>query len=123
MSRALHDVANGTLLGVALNFQGLLKQHLAEFEQPPYQKVHLDLDVLDPSLFRALLFANPETPGVWDQTPQGSMTINQVVRLLADIAEVADVVGLGIAEHLPWDALALKNMLTKLPLIGSGKRV
>jgi arginase len=85
--------------------------------------IHLDLDVLDPSLFRALLFANPETPGVWDQTPQGSMTINQVVRLLADIAEVADVVGLGIAEHLPWDALALKNMLTKLPLIGSGKRV
>lgn len=38
MSRALHDVATGTLLGVALNYQGLLKQHLAEFEQPPYQK-------------------------------------------------------------------------------------
>jgi arginase len=84
--------------------------------------IHLDLDVLDPTLFRALLFANPETPGVWDQTPQGSMKINQVVRLLADIAEVADVVGLGIAEHLPWDALALRNMLAKLPLIGSGKR-
>ena len=38
MSRALHDVATGTLLGVALNYQGLLKQHLAAFEQPPYQK-------------------------------------------------------------------------------------
>ncbi|MBD8239161.1 fumarylacetoacetate hydrolase family protein [Pseudomonas fluorescens] len=38
MSRALHDVATGTLFGVALNYQGLLKQHLAEFEQPPYQK-------------------------------------------------------------------------------------
>ncbi|QBZ89744.1 4-hydroxyphenylacetate isomerase [Pseudomonas viciae] len=38
MSRALHDVATGTLFGVALNFQGLLKQRLAEFEQPPYQK-------------------------------------------------------------------------------------
>ncbi|MCD7041310.1 fumarylacetoacetate hydrolase family protein [Pseudomonas sp. MAFF 311095] len=38
MSRALHDVAKGTLFGVALNYQGLLKQHLAEFEAPPYQK-------------------------------------------------------------------------------------
>lgn len=38
MSRALHDVATGTLFGVALNYQGLLKQHLAEFEAPPYRK-------------------------------------------------------------------------------------
>lgn len=38
MSRALHDVANGTLFGVALNYQGLLGQRLAEFEQAPYQK-------------------------------------------------------------------------------------
>ena len=38
MSRALHDVATGTLFGVALNYQGLLEQRLAEFEQPPYQK-------------------------------------------------------------------------------------
>ncbi|WP_223552498.1 fumarylacetoacetate hydrolase family protein [Pseudomonas sp. BF-R-01] len=38
MSRALHDVVTGTLFGVALNYQGLLKQRLAEFEQPPYQK-------------------------------------------------------------------------------------
>ena len=38
MNRALHDVATGTLFGVALNYQGLLKQRLAEFEQPPYQK-------------------------------------------------------------------------------------
>ncbi|AZE89263.1 fumarylacetoacetate hydrolase family protein [Pseudomonas orientalis] len=38
MSRALHDVATGTLFGVALNYQGLLKQRLAEFEQSPYQK-------------------------------------------------------------------------------------
>ncbi|PJY95874.1 fumarylacetoacetate hydrolase family protein [Pseudomonas donghuensis] len=38
MSRALHDAASGTLFGVALNYQGLLNQRLAEFEQPPYQK-------------------------------------------------------------------------------------
>lgn len=38
---------------------------------------------------------------------------------LAPFAAIADVVGLGIAEHLPWDALALKNMLARLPLIGT----
>jgi 5-oxopent-3-ene-1,2,5-tricarboxylate decarboxylase/2-hydroxyhepta-2,4-diene-1,7-dioate isomerase len=38
MSRTLHDVTSGTLFGVALNYQGLLDQHLAAFEQAPYQK-------------------------------------------------------------------------------------
>lgn len=37
MSRTLHDVASGTLFGVALNYQGLLDQHLAAFQQAPYQ--------------------------------------------------------------------------------------
>lgn len=38
MSRALHDVARGTLFGVALNYQGLLNQHIAEFKQAPYRQ-------------------------------------------------------------------------------------
>ena len=38
MSRTLHDVASGTLFGVALNYQGLLDQYLAAFQQPPYQQ-------------------------------------------------------------------------------------
>ncbi|WP_338576636.1 fumarylacetoacetate hydrolase family protein [Pseudomonas canadensis] len=38
MSRTLHDVASGTLFGVALNYQGLLDQHLAAFQHAPYQK-------------------------------------------------------------------------------------
>lgn len=81
--------------------------------------IHFDLDVLDPTLFRSLLFANPDVPAsTWDGIAQGKMTMAQVVRLLGDVANVIDVVGIGIAEHLPWDALALKNMLTKLPLIG-----
>lgn len=38
MRRTLHDVASGTLFGVALNYQGLLDQHLAAFQQAPYQQ-------------------------------------------------------------------------------------
>lgn len=81
--------------------------------------IHLDLDVLDPTLFRALLFAKP---GIADDAfagvAQGELSMEQVIHALGEVAAVADVVGLGIAEHLPWDALALKNMLARLPLIG-----
>ena len=38
MSRALHEVANGSLFGVALNYQGLLQQHLASFHEAPYRQ-------------------------------------------------------------------------------------
>ncbi|WP_449432175.1 fumarylacetoacetate hydrolase family protein [Pseudomonas putida] len=38
MSRALHDIATGTLFGVALNYQGLLQQRLAEFSEAPYKQ-------------------------------------------------------------------------------------
>lgn len=82
--------------------------------------IHFDLDVLDSSMFRALLFAKPNIPAnTFDGIAQGKLTMEQVVQLLGDVATVADVVGLGIAEHLPWDALALKNMVARLPLIGT----
>ncbi|MEG1768409.1 MAG: arginase family protein [Comamonas sp.] len=81
--------------------------------------VHFDLDALDPSLFRALLFAKPDAaPGAFDGISQGQLGMVQVVQLLADLAQVADIVGLGITEHLPWEALALQNMLARLPLLG-----
>ncbi|SDC42547.1 arginase [Acinetobacter marinus] len=81
--------------------------------------IHLDLDVLDATQFRSLLFAEPNVPkNKYDGVAQGKMSIELVIKVLNDIAQIADVVGIGIAEHLPWDALALKDMLTKLPLIG-----
>lgn len=81
--------------------------------------IHFDLDVLDPTLFRSLLFANPD-PAVTkiEGSPSGAMSMAQIIRLLNDVANQTDVVGLSITEHLPWDAMALKNMLANLPLIG-----
>lgn len=82
--------------------------------------IHFDLDALDPAFFRGLLFAKPETPkGAFDGVAQGQLSMAQVVEVLSDLSANADVVGIGIAEHLPWDALALKTMLTRLPLIGA----
>lgn len=82
--------------------------------------IHFDLDVLDPAQFRSLLFANPQSPpNAFAGIPKGKMSIEQVVRVQNDVARVIDVVGLGITEHLPWDAIALKAMLERLPLIGN----
>ncbi|WP_095059482.1 fumarylacetoacetate hydrolase family protein [Pseudomonas sp. Irchel s3f7] len=39
MRRAVSELATGTLLGVALNYQGLLHSRQEEFQQPPYQKL------------------------------------------------------------------------------------
>lgn len=38
MPPSLHEVANGTLFGIALNYQGLLDQRLPEFNAAPYQQ-------------------------------------------------------------------------------------
>jgi arginase len=83
--------------------------------------IHLDLDVIDPTQLRSLYFTMPNAaPGAFAGIPQGRMTIAQVVRLLNDVAEQVEVVGLGITEHLPWDAIAISDMLRALPLIGRG---
>lgn len=82
--------------------------------------IHFDLDVLDPRLFRSLYFTDPQAPpDAFAGIPVGKMPMEQVARLLGDVARVVDVVGLGITEHLPWDAVALKAMLERLPLIGA----
>ncbi|MGO4236910.1 arginase family protein [Pseudarthrobacter sp. YAF2] len=80
--------------------------------------IHLDLDVLDPATFRSVLFAEPEPEIDWlKMYPAGKMTFTQVTRLICDVAERTDVVGMGIAEHLPWDAAHLKNALSKFPVL------
>lgn len=80
--------------------------------------IHFDLDVLDPATFSPLLFNRPDAPsGMFDDVPQGRMALEQVVRLINDVAGTTDVVGLAITEHLPWDMLRLQNALSNLPLL------
>lgn len=87
-------------------------------ERIEYLAIHLDLDVLDPALFRAVLFARPGR-GVHDfgDVAEGKLTIAEVVNLINQAAAQAKPVGLTVAEHLPWDTLNLKNMLEALPLL------
>ncbi|QQK78406.1 arginase family protein [Salicibibacter cibarius] len=80
--------------------------------------IHLDLDVLDPSVFRSLLFANPyaeEEIGA----PSGKMDFPALTRLIQDVSQQTEVVELGITEHMPWDAINLKSMLNGIPILNS----
>ncbi|MGK3142344.1 arginase family protein [Pantoea sp. C2G6] len=87
-------------------------------ENIEYLAIHLDLDVLDPTLFRSVLFARPGR-GEHDfgDVAEGRLTIEEVLRLINQTTAKTEAVGLTVAEHLPWDMLNLKNLLSALPLM------
>lgn len=83
-----------------------------------YLAIHIDLDVLDPCHFRSVLFARPgREEHDFGDVAEGQLAISDVVNLIARAADASQTVGLAIAEHLPWDAINLKNMLSQLPLL------
>ena len=75
--------------------------------------VHLDLDVLDPTIFRSLLFANPNVKE-HIESEHGKTGMQDIGRLLKDIGSQVAVVGMSFAEYMPWDALSLRKMLNEL---------
>jgi arginase len=80
--------------------------------------VHFDVDVLDPKGFGPVLFNDPGAPAnAWANVPRGQLTPDHVVRLLHDVAAACDIVGLAIAEYIPWEVIATRNLLRRLPLL------
>ncbi len=49
--------------------------------------------------------------------PEGGLRLNEVVRLINDIAKSTEIVALTIAEPMPRLALRLRSMLSQLPLL------
>lgn len=68
--------------------------------------VHFDMDVLDPAEIIAAV-------GV---VPNG-MKIKEVVRVINDIAQEKEFVGLTVAEPMPRTAIRIQEMLRQLPLL------
>lgn len=80
--------------------------------------VHLDLDVLNPDVFRSLLFAEPEPEFDWQAVyPVGKLNLAQTLKIIRDVSAETEIVIIGITEHLPWDAWNLKEFLKKLPIM------
>lgn len=82
-----------------------------------YVAIHLDLDVLDPNEFRMIYFAEPlvEEYGA----VAGKMTLKELGQVMAGISAVSEVVGLTIAELLPWDVQNLQQLLSSFDIFDS----
>jgi len=76
--------------------------------------VHFDIDALDERFFHSTYFANPALVG--DGAGGGKMTMDQIGEVLKLITSGSDVVGLTIAEYLPFDEHRLHKMLSKISL-------
>lgn len=88
-----------------------IKQFLSQFD---HILIHLDIDVLDANLFHSTYFANKELVG--DGSGSGKMTIEKLSDILTLITSNSDVVGLTIAEYLPFDEYKLHQMFNKIKL-------
>ncbi len=85
--------------------------------------IHIDLDVLDPATFRSVLFAKPgRTRDEFGNVAEGKLTMADILNVVEAAASQAETVGLTIAEHLPWDAVHLQDMLQRLPLLSAQDR-
>ncbi|HZK05113.1 MAG TPA: arginase family protein [Actinomycetaceae bacterium] len=68
--------------------------------------IHLDVDVVD----------SDEAALGLGRVP-GGLTRAEVQRVVADLAGAAEVVGLTLAEFIPRDVLALRGLITGMPLV------
>lgn len=76
--------------------------------------IHMDIDVLDASLFHSTYFANKDLVG--DGSGSGKMTLQKLSDVLSCVTGNADVVGFTIAEYLPFDEHKLHNMFAGIKM-------
>ncbi|MGI6051608.1 MAG: arginase family protein [Bilifractor sp.] len=76
--------------------------------------VHFDIDALDEHLFHSTYYANPAAEG--DGSGGGRMTVEQVGQVISLAEKYSNVVGLTIAEYLPFDEEHLHKMLSGLKI-------
>ena len=78
--------------------------------------VHLDVDVLDPEWFHAQLPANPRENDTEISEFVGKLTLDHVGDVIEAVSKKAELVGLSISEHTPWDAINMHNFLKRLSI-------
>ncbi len=78
--------------------------------------VHFDLDVLTPECFRSNTCAKPYMTREEYGSAIGELSFDDIVRVLQDAGASAEIVGLCIAEHMPWDAFNLREALAKISI-------
>lgn len=74
--------------------------------------IHFDIDVLDPKLFHEQYFDNPNIINY--DVSNGNLNPDKAIEILQQISNKNDVIGLTIAEYLPWSALKLQELMNKI---------
>lgn len=109
---------------LGLNYQEQVKKILSLDDiqqwiaknQFKYLAIHLDLDVLNPTEFRSLYFAEPNVTEF--PAEAGKMTTKQLKTIMQGLQNYP-IVGLSIAEYLPWDAEYLQQLLHSLDIFSA----
>jgi arginase len=87
-------------------------------EKIKYLAVHFDVDILSHDKFMSTYFNNPSAePESFSGIPQGQMQLQDVLEWIKAAGSQTEIVGFGVTEYLPWDAIRLKEVFKKLPLI------
>jgi hypothetical protein len=76
----------------------------------------------DAGLSRIAVFGGMMDPDAFDGIVGGRMHFVQVFAILNEIAANAEIMGLAIAEHLPWSVIECAKVLNALPLPGNRER-
>jgi arginase len=114
----IFDYQKAYLDKTGVHYQIQTKEFVPESEIVSFVKahdhllVHFDIDALDEQFFHSTYYANPEAEG--DGAGGGRMRIDDVGKVLYLAEKYSDVVGLTIAEYLPFDEYRLHQMLSGL---------
>ncbi|KXN76810.1 hypothetical protein AYJ53_07010 [Lactobacillus johnsonii] len=78
-----------------------------------YIYIHLDVDVMspEPNNFYATYFNNPELEEIPDNAAVGKMQQQSVWDFISTFSKEYDLVGLTLAEYLPWSAKQMYNLM------------
>lgn len=118
--QGLHDYQEAFLKNAGVDYRVQTEAFVSNQEIEEFMArfdhifVHLDIDVLDAAKFHSTYFANEELVG--DGSGGGKMTMDKLAEILGCIMNTADVVGLTIAEYLPFDEHQLHKMFCGLSI-------
>lgn len=118
--QGIHDYQEKCLNDIGVEFKIQDKDFVNNDEIMAFCKrfkhilVHFDIDILDAKFFHSTYFANPELTG--DGSGSGKMSMSKLEEILSVINQNSDVVGLSIAEYLPFDEFRLHNTLKNLDI-------
>lgn len=116
--QGLHDYQEAFLKEANVNYKVQTEEFVSNDEiidfihQFDHTLLHLDIDVLDATLFHSTYFANKDLVG--DGASGGKMTMEKLGSILRVITENSDVVGFSLAEYLPFDEYRLHKMLSNI---------